>query len=97
MPVASEVRAERKRFKGQCGKILAMLEAGTTSNNVLACVSLKYTSRLSDLRQAGYDIRVDSRDYSTGLTTYRLWTDGDRWGATVGECDLEAERQLRGL
>jgi hypothetical protein len=35
-------------------------------------LSLKYTSRISDLRHAGYDVRVVERDYASGRTVYRL-------------------------
>jgi len=96
--LASDVRAERKRFKGQAAKILARLEQGPATNRELAAISLKYTSRISQLRlEMGCDIRCSPRNYETGATVYTLWTDGMRWGATVGECDEAAERHLRGL
>jgi hypothetical protein len=51
---------------------LTRLQAGPASNFELAQIALKYTSRLSDLRAAGYDVRVVERDYASGLTMYRL-------------------------
>jgi hypothetical protein len=64
--------AEIKRLSGQNLAILTRLQAGPASNFELAQIALKYTSRLSDLRAAGYDVRVVERDYASGLTMYRL-------------------------
>lgn len=65
-------RAEHKRLSRQCEAMLARLKEGPTSNGELARFSLKYTSRLSDLRAAGYDIRILSRNTKSGVTVYRL-------------------------
>ncbi len=40
----------RKRLRGQNAKILARLRRGKASNTELAIYSLKYTSRISDIR-----------------------------------------------
>jgi hypothetical protein len=48
------------------------LHQGPATNREPAGLSLKYTSRLSDLRAAGYDVRVVERDYATGRTVYKL-------------------------
>ena len=65
--------AEAPRLSKQCGLILERLRAnGTATNRELSLLSLKYTSRISEIRQAGYDVRVISRDHETGLNTYAL-------------------------
>lgn len=64
--------SERRRLSTQNAAILARLQRGTATNRELAGLSLKYTSRLSDLRKAGNIVRVVSRDYRTGLTVYQL-------------------------
>jgi hypothetical protein len=64
--------AEARRLSGQCAAILARLHQGPATNRELAQLSLKYTSRLSDLRSAGYDVRVVERDYASGRTVYQL-------------------------
>lgn len=51
-------QADRPRVATQNARILAMLRArDRVSNAELADISLKYTSRISDLRKAGYCIR----------------------------------------
>lgn len=63
---------ESQRLTSQAGRILALLTSGPASNRMLAMISLKYTSRVSDLRRAGHNIVVTHRDYDTGDTTYEL-------------------------
>jgi hypothetical protein len=75
--MALELKAERKRLTGQCGVILAMLRQGRATNVSLSHYSLKYTSRLSDLRKRGNDIRVVGRNRVTGLTWYALFQNGE--------------------
>ena len=57
------------RLDSQCGKILALLERGPATNRQLAEISLKYTSRISELRKARYDIALVGRE-ANGLTWY---------------------------
>ena len=47
---------DREAVIGQNGAILERLRAGPATNVELAAMSLKYTSRLSDLRAAGHVI-----------------------------------------
>ena len=62
---------EVKRLTGQNAAIYARLRRGPATNVELAKMSLKYTSRLSDIRQkAGVTIIADRK--SRGLTIYRL-------------------------
>jgi hypothetical protein len=68
MPSAPETR----RLSRQCQAILDLLRRGRVSNHTLAQISLKYTSRLSDLRAAGHDVRVVTQDRRTGVTVYEL-------------------------
>ena len=61
---------EVRRLAGQNAAILARLQAGPASARDLAQLSLKYTSRISDLRRAGYDVRcTESRG---GRSIYTL-------------------------
>lgn len=64
--------AEAPRLSKQCGLILERLRAGNATNRELAEISLKYTGRISDLRAAGYEIKVVERNYETGLNVYAL-------------------------
>jgi hypothetical protein len=56
LPVDTHVTApaEIRRLSSQNARILERLQKGPASNYELAQISLKYTSRLSDLRKAGY-------------------------------------------
>ena len=70
---ASVNPVEAPRLSRQCRLILERLRAnGTATNRELSEIALKYTGRLSELRQAGYDVRVVQRDHESGLNTYRL-------------------------
>lgn len=59
-----------KRVSGQNYQILQMLMSGPKTNQQLAQVSLKYTSRISDLRAAGYSISCERGSH--GVTLYTL-------------------------
>ena len=63
---------ERTRLSRQCEDLLRLLECGPATNRQLAERSLKYTSRISELREAGYVIEPVSHDHATGLVTYEL-------------------------
>jgi hypothetical protein len=47
-----------------------MLRQGPRTNVELSSVALKYTSRLSDIRKAGFDVRCERMH--GGLTKYTL-------------------------
>jgi hypothetical protein len=65
--------AESKRLSSQCQRILALLcEQGMATNSELAAISLKYTSRISDLRQAGYPVVCRENNKTTGRSVYVL-------------------------
>lgn len=64
--------AEIPRLSRQCRRILDLLRRGPASNRELAALSLKYTGRISELRQAGYQIEVIQHDHATGLVLYDL-------------------------
>lgn len=71
-PCDPHVAAEDvKRLSGQNAVILLRLRQGPASNVELADLSLKYTSRISDLRAAGYRITCH-RGAINGLNTYLL-------------------------
>ena len=61
----------QKRLSGQNAAILSRLRIGPATNTALATISLKYTSRISDLRAAGHTIRC-TRQYDSGVTFYEL-------------------------
>lgn len=62
--------ADLARLSGQNAAILARLRCGPATNVELAGIALKYTSRVSDLRKAGY--RVECERGAGGATWYRL-------------------------
>lgn len=62
--------AEMQHLTTQNAKILARLQRGPASNVELAKLSLKYTSRLSDLRKAG--LTVTCKRIPGGLSIYTL-------------------------
>lgn len=63
------------RLTGQNAAILARLREGPATNRELAGYSLKYTSRLSDLRARGHEVTCVRGD--GGLNTYTLtWDNG---------------------
>lgn len=62
---------EKPRLTGQNARILEMLKAGPVTNDEIAKISRKYTSRISDLRAKGYRISC-SQDHATGISVYRL-------------------------
>jgi hypothetical protein len=73
IPVNKTVDArEVKRLSKQCQLILERLQAGDATNMELSGIALKYTSRISDLRAAGYTIEISERDHESGSVTYRL-------------------------
>jgi len=66
---------EGRRLNAQCRAIIERLRQGPASNAELAEISLKYTARISDCRQAGHQIICFNRDYKTGEAWYRLVSD----------------------
>jgi hypothetical protein len=63
---------ELTRLSRQCQAIAARLQAGPATNTELARLSLKYTSRISDLRAKGWNVVCLERDYATGVSVYAL-------------------------
>jgi hypothetical protein len=61
---------DHARLTGQTLVIVERLRRGPATNAELAASSLKYTSRVSDARAAGYVI--DCERLSGGTTLYRL-------------------------
>ena len=58
------------RLTGQNLAILQRLFSGSATNRELAVISLKYTSRISDIRDAGYIVECER--LKGGLSVYRL-------------------------
>ena len=65
-------RPEAARLSRQCRAILRRLRTSPASNIELAEIARKYTGRISDLRAAGYDVRVVGRG-AHGLRWYQLF------------------------
>ena len=63
---------EKTRLNRQCLAIIKRLLESNATNRELSTTSLKYTSRLSEIRHAGIGIEIITRDYDTGLVTYRI-------------------------
>ncbi len=61
---------ESPRLDSQCDRMLARLQKGAATNVELAGISLKYTSRITDLRQLGHTIECEKR--KNGMSVYRL-------------------------
>jgi len=53
--------AETRRLTRQAEDVLRRLQQGPASARELSAIALKYTSRVSDLRKAGYDVRVNEK------------------------------------
>jgi hypothetical protein len=66
---------DKPRLAGQTAAIVERLRQGPARNHELAALSLKYTSRISDDRAAGYGI--DCERLADGVTEYRLTRDPD--------------------
>lgn len=63
---------EKHRLSRQCQAIAELLERGRASNRELSAISLKYTSRISDMRKQGWNVQVVEADRVSGLTWYDL-------------------------
>ena len=64
-PTDPNVRpADVKRLTGQNAAVLSRLRAGPATNAELAAIALKYTSRVSDLRKAGFTVIEDDGTYT---------------------------------
>jgi len=62
---------DRARLSAQCQRILSRLQQGRATRRELTEIGLNATARISDLRAAGYDIRVVER-HASGRTVYEL-------------------------
>lgn len=62
----------KPRLSRQAVAILQRLKRGPASNRELSTLSLKYTSRISDLRANGYAVGCFGHDHKTGEAWYRL-------------------------
>jgi hypothetical protein len=70
-PTDSHVHpADERRLTGQNAAILRRLRQGKASSLTLAGISLKYTSRISDLRKHGY--RIVCERMQDGVNLYKL-------------------------
>jgi hypothetical protein len=63
---------DKPRLTGQNAAILERLKHGPATNDELSRIARKYTSRISDLRAAGYRITCEREPGGDGLTWYRL-------------------------
>jgi hypothetical protein len=65
-------RRERRRLSKQNAEILARLQRGSASNSELAEMALNYRARISELRQAGFNVECFDRNRETGYARYRI-------------------------
>jgi hypothetical protein len=65
-----------KRLTPQCRAIIDRLRRGRATNAELCAIGLKYNARISELRQAGYDLRCVEHDHETGVARYALFEGG---------------------
>lgn len=64
------LEADKPRLSGQNSAILERLKRGPATNDELIRLSRKYTSRISDLRDAGF--KINCKRGVGGLNTYTL-------------------------
>lgn len=68
--------SELRRLSGQTAVLFARLCQGPATNRELAQLSLKYTSRISDLRAylrpLGQTVKLLEEDHRTGRTVYGI-------------------------
>lgn len=67
------VPEEKPRLSRQNQAILDRLRRGPATNDELVRIARKYTGRISDLRAAGFDVRLIEHDHTTGITRYQLF------------------------
>lgn len=65
-------QVEKFRLSRQCQAILTRLQAGRASNRELSQLALKYTGRISELREAGWNVQMVEEDRASGLNWYAL-------------------------
>lgn len=65
------------RLARQARQILERLRQGTATNRELCDIGLKYNARISELRQAGHDVRCVEHDHTTGVAVYQLFEAGE--------------------
>lgn len=70
------IPSEVRRLSGQTALLFARLCQGPATNRELAQLSLKYTSRISDLRvylrPLGQTVKLLEEDHRTGRTVYGI-------------------------
>jgi hypothetical protein len=76
LPEKSTTPLIRTKAGSQNNRILDRLRLGRMTSREMSRISLKYTSRISELRSGNYDIRVVSIDRRSGLSIYALFVDG---------------------
>jgi hypothetical protein len=68
------------RLTKQCLTILDLLRGGRQTNARLCRVGLNYRARVSELRQAGYDVRNVDHNHASGESWYALFVNGQEVG-----------------
>ncbi len=79
---------DQRRLSGQCVKMIRLLQTrNRVPNRDLARIALKYTSRISDIRGAGYTVVCTPDPAHDGLTWYSLrdlrWEPARGYSVTV--------------
>ena len=68
--------SDKPRLSRQANAILARLKVGRATRRELTELALNPTARLSEIRQAGYDVQVIEWDHVSGRTVYQLFEPG---------------------
>ena len=69
-------RVDADRLKGQNSKILLRLRRGPATNAELSMLSLRYSARIHDLREAG--IKIKATRLTGGIWSYEIAEDSNR-------------------
>jgi hypothetical protein len=75
-PLAVKPTPEPPRASTHRAKILDLLKQGSVTNFELAEICIRYSARIHELRQAGYEIETGLVNRDTGLSVYRLKEQG---------------------
>lgn len=63
---------EHARLSAQNAAIVQRLLQGPATNHELSQLALNYRARISEIRKAGWVLKIQSRDYDTGRVVYVL-------------------------
>lgn len=78
VPLNSTVHPEEAhRLASQSISIVRRLRQGTATNIELSAIALRYSARINELRNRGYEIAIVDRNRLTGVNVYELIKETD--------------------